>query len=214
MPTASKTSLLAPLFRGSFYHYSDQEESSVRHSLIRTADNPVSALDMLKKNFFLFSIRGFDNFHVYLWILKDYAWSSGNDPMAYVSGVAALSWCGVLAIVAIKDRDVEELYFLVAMFGWLFANFWWMAAETNIVAQDDDESNQQSSYIMEASLCWLLFYFLYLHPQEVFPENPEVTKQYEVGPGCWLHVLCLAHPASCMAANSACGICHMAHACV
>jgi len=182
MPTsaAKRTPLLAPLFRGSFYNYSDLEESNqVRHSLVRTPSNPVSAIDELKKNFFLFSIRGWDNFHVYLWILKDYAWSSGNDPLAYFFGVAALSWCGVLALVAISSNDYEELYFLFAMFGWLFANFWWMAAETGIVAQDDDESSLQSSYMMEASLVWLLVYFLYLLPQNVFADNPEQTKLYE-----------------------------------
>jgi len=176
----TKGSLLAPLFRGSFYHYPDDpEHNQIRHSLVRTPSNPVSAISELKKNFFLFSIRGWDNFHVYLWILKDYAWSSGNDALAYFFGVATLSWCGVLAIVAISSDDWEELYFLFAMFGWLFANFWWMAAETGIVAQDDDESALQSSYMMEASLSWLLLYFLYLLPQKVFADNPEQTKLYE-----------------------------------
>jgi hypothetical protein len=172
MVWGSKTSLLAPLFRGSFYQFSDMEERGVRQSLVRTANNPVSALHVLKKNIFLFSIRGFDNFHVYLWILKDYAWASENDTLAYVSGVAALSWCALMAIVAIKDRDMEDLY------------FWWMAAETDIVDQDDDKSCLQASYIMEGSLGWLLFYFLYLHPQAVFKEHPRVTRQYEVCAAC------------------------------
>ncbi len=169
--------MLQPLFRSSFYAYEDNDPQ-LQRSLVATDDHQVSFINILKKNFFLFSIRGWDNFHIYLWIMKDYAWASQNDSLALIFGVSALSWCSVLAISAIQSRDYEEIYFLIGMFLWLFANFWWMAGETNI-SGDDDTNSLETCYIMETALAWQALYFLVFHPFRMFKPNPEVQKQFE-----------------------------------
>jgi hypothetical protein len=172
----------SPLFRGSFYTYDSEEEPvAIRRSLIPIPGREsftVTFSNVVKKNAFLFSMRGWDNAHIYMWIMKDYAWASQNHTLALIFGSAALSWCAVLFTHAIHNRDWEETYFLVGMFLWLFANFWWMAGETEITG-DDDTNSLQSSFIMEAALSWLVLYFFVLMPLNIFKENFAMKKYFE-----------------------------------
>jgi hypothetical protein len=74
-----------------------------------------------------FTVRGAENFHIYLWILKDLAWSQSWTEMAWLFGLSAISWCLVLVYHAIDSRCFMELYMLVVMILWLSGNFVWMA---------------------------------------------------------------------------------------
>lgn len=126
---------------------------------------------------YLFSIRGWDNFHIYLWILKDLAWTLDNFWMSAVCGTMAVAWCGILVIVAYRNGDWEEIYMLVSTILWIVGNFWWMAAETNIVG-DDDTHALQTSYMLETGLGWLVLFYLVLRPLNVIRETPAVTEQF------------------------------------
>ena len=76
-----------------------------------------------------FSVRGSENFHIYLWIAKDLSWSQGLYWPSMIFGSAALAWCLVLAYHAISARCVEEVYMLIALVLWLAGNFVWMAGK-------------------------------------------------------------------------------------
>ena len=91
----------------------------------------------------------------------------------------AVAWCGILVAVAYKNKDWEEIYMLVSTILWIVGNFWWMAAETSIVG-DDDTNALQTSYMLETGLAWLLLFYLALRPLEVIKETPSVTQQFLV----------------------------------
>lgn len=76
-----------------------------------------------------FSVRGAENFHIYLWILKDLAWTQKWYVMAWVFGISAISWCVVLMYHAFNDKNYNEIYMLSALILWLSANFVWMAGK-------------------------------------------------------------------------------------
>ena len=112
-----------------------------------------------------FTVRGAEYVLTYLWILKDLSWMQGYHYPSIVFGILTLSWCGVLAIHAIIDSNVEELYMLVGMTMWLFggyylcsisltktisANFWWMYGE--IANNDDYIHAPESGYMLEVTL--------------------------------------------------------------
>lgn len=74
----------------------------------------------------LFSMRGSENFHIYLWIAKDICWTQKNYYGSIIFGSLALAWCGVLAFHAIKNKYILEVYMLIALTMWLAGNFVWM----------------------------------------------------------------------------------------
>lgn len=75
------------------------------------------------------TIRGSENFHIYLWVAKDLAWTQDSYWPSMIFGSMALAWCGVLAFNAIKHRSIDEVYMLIALTMWLAANFVWMAGK-------------------------------------------------------------------------------------
>jgi hypothetical protein len=193
------TSRYATLFRSSFYGYL-QDESKLNVGLIseEVKDAELKAADkknkktnktklnkswfkkLLNANIYMFSIRGYDNIHIYVWILKDYAWSSDNKTMGLIFGTIALAWTLVLEIVAYNGQDWEEMYFLVTMFLWLFSNFWWMIPEVGIYG-DDDGNAEQTSYMMYTALAMLVLFFTVIKPMGLIKENKEITEQFEKG---------------------------------
>jgi hypothetical protein len=76
-----------------------------------------------------FSVRGAENFHIYLWIMKDLAWTQKWYIVSWIFGISAISWCVVLVYHAFMDRNYNEMYMLVALILWLSANFVWMAGK-------------------------------------------------------------------------------------
>lgn len=80
-----------------------------------------------------FSVRGAENFHIYLWIIKDLAWTQKWTVVAWMFGISAISWSLVLVYHAFKDRNYNEMYMLCALILWLSANFVWMAGTYLVV---------------------------------------------------------------------------------
>jgi hypothetical protein len=77
-----------------------------------------------------FSVRGSENFHIYLWIAKDLAWAQDWYFPALVFGIGALIWCAVLSYHAFRSNCSHEMYLIVGLIFWLSANFIWMAGKT------------------------------------------------------------------------------------
>jgi hypothetical protein len=92
--------------------------------------------DFVNRNFYLsgpwtidyyHTVRGAENFHIYLWIGKDLAWAQDWYWPAMIFGCAALLWCFVLLYHAVHSKNMVEIYMWIAMVLWLGGNFVWMA---------------------------------------------------------------------------------------
>jgi hypothetical protein len=74
-----------------------------------------------------FTVRGAENFHIYLWIAKDLSWTRDAYTPAMMFGIASLLWCSVLMFHAVTAKCVTECYMLIVMILWIAANFLWMS---------------------------------------------------------------------------------------
>ena len=81
-----------------------------------------------------FTIRGSENFHIYLWIAKDFSWSQGLLWESMIFGACTIGWCAVLMRNAFKYSNYEEVYFLFPVTLWLFANYWWMSGILHLIS--------------------------------------------------------------------------------
>ena len=156
---------------------SQDKEDEFEYKFYYMSDTMNLATFELGKFWFSASARGLDNVHIYMWILKDLSWTLDNFWMSAICGTMAIAWCVILAIVAYRGKDWEEMYMLVATIMWLFGNFWWMMAETGI-AGDDDVHARQSSYMLIAGLAWLAVFYSVLRPCGIIMESPLVTELY------------------------------------
>lgn len=82
-----------------------------------------------------FTVRGAENFHIYLWIAKDLSWTTDNYNSSLFFGSSALAWCAVLVYHAFSSRDYREMYMLVGLMLWLAGNFVWMEVMSQIIAE-------------------------------------------------------------------------------
>lgn len=124
------------------------------------------------------SVRGFENFHIYLWILKDFAWAQDSYWLAVIFGSAAVIYCGLLLYMAVCNRDIEETYMIIALTLWLFGNYWWMAGEVGIHG-DDDSNSPETAQILIAALCWLGLYYVVLRPMGWITVSSKMLQRYK-----------------------------------
>lgn len=74
-----------------------------------------------------FTVRGAENFHIYLWIAKDLSWTRDAYVPALTFGTASILWCVVLMYHAVSARCITEVYMLIVMILWIAGNFLWMS---------------------------------------------------------------------------------------
>lgn len=126
---------------------------------------------------FYYSIRGSENFHIYLWVAKDLCWSQDYFYGSGIFGGLALLWVGVLFYHAYQYWFIEEMYMLVAVFLWLFGNFWWMIGE--VYNGDDDIHEPQAGGILLGAIVWILIYHSILRPFNIIKSDPRIAKKYQ-----------------------------------
>jgi hypothetical protein len=92
----------------------------------------------------------------------------------------ALGGCLLLFIAAALEKHWEEVYCMVGVTLWLFFNYWWMASEVHFIPglEDDATGATQGSYIGEAGIAILGFFFLVLNPLRFFNRDPEQDHKY------------------------------------
>ncbi len=122
-----------------------------------------------------FTIRGCENVHIYFWILKDIGWIFNNKITGVFFGTCALIWLIILAYNYNKQKDYEEIYFLLPTFLWLFANYLWMFG--NLI-YDTDVFRFGSSCIMMFGLILIIYYFAFLKKKNYFLQDFEKTQSY------------------------------------
>eukprot|EP01039_Chlorochromonas_danica_P007052 gene7052-7798_t len=123
-----------------------------------------------------FTVRGSENFHIYLWIAKDLAWSERWYYAALTAGIAALVWCSVLVYHAYRSRCKHEMYLVVALVLWLTANFVWMGGE---IINPAFGSRETAGHIMEAAIGWMLIYHFFIKPCRLLPRDKKLDRKYE-----------------------------------
>jgi hypothetical protein len=106
-----------------------------------------------------FSVRGADNVHIYLWILKDLFWSLGYVYAGTTFGLLALLWLTVMFYNSFGMKNTQELYYFVPLFLWLYGNFWWMRSEFSN-PYDSSVGREQGGYIMLAGMAIAQIYFI------------------------------------------------------
>jgi hypothetical protein len=126
---------------------------------------------------YYYSVRGAENFHIYLWILKDWGWTQDMEVFTLVFGYAALAWCGVLLWQAISRHNWEDTYHLFPLILWLFGNFWWMYGE--VVYGDDDTQAVQGGDMFLAAMALILLYHMILRPCGLLVADADTTAKYE-----------------------------------
>jgi hypothetical protein len=113
--------------------------------------------------------EGQENFHIYLWLLKDLAWvQSWYLPGIFIGGFACF-WSIFLVSKSISHRNVNEFWSRFADLLWLFANYWWMLGETHDYEKPNEPSQyeaktRQAAAIMITALVWIGSYYLVLKP--------------------------------------------------
>jgi hypothetical protein len=76
-------------------------------------------------SYFFTDIRGCENLHLYMWIVKDWSWMQGWNVCGVLFGSMAIIWMAYLFYWAVRSRNLNEIWTSISLFLWLFANMWW-----------------------------------------------------------------------------------------
>ena len=141
--------------------------------------------DVVFRLSWLTSIRGSENVHIYLWILKDLSWAQSWWIPGHVFGIAAVLWSFYILSHAVRDRNTNEIMTNFSTFMWLFGNTWWMIGDIH----DHNFPEEPAWYpqrtidcrnIMVAALCLLGAYYLIVKPLKLFNvDNPDAMVHYD-----------------------------------
>lgn len=127
-----------------------------------------------------FSVRGTENLHVYLWLLKDLFWCLGYVYASSAFGSLALIFTASMFVSAFKMKNTEEMYFLVHVFVWLFSNFWWMRSELAPTYYNTNGREQSGYMLFGANIFAMLYYIIFKwRPVGFFKNNESIVCRYE-----------------------------------
>ena len=62
--------------------------------------------------------KNLDNFHLYLWLLKDLSWAQDWYYCGMIFGSLAVVWSFLMILCAIKSSATNEIFISVALFLW------------------------------------------------------------------------------------------------
>jgi len=124
------------------------------------------------------SPRLLENLHIYLWILKDYAWVQLSNKFGHVASTMTLIWCLFLFITAAYMRYYEEMYMVCGVTLWLAGNYVWMSGEDEFFGTD--ETNVPIAlHIFLAAVVWYGLYYCVWKPFGVLKPSSEQTRMFE-----------------------------------
>ena len=118
---------------------------------------------------YYFSSRGHDNFHIYLWIIKDVAWMQDWFWVGHIFGGLALVWILFIVVKALRRGEKSQAWIALSQALWLAANFLWMSGEL----QDCQFPHRESMYdsydrvagvVQVTALCMISSYYLIVVP--------------------------------------------------
>lgn len=134
---------------------------------------------------YYFTLRGAENFHIYLWCAKDLCWMQLWYWPGMIFGASAVTWSAYLILFhAMKDRNYWEQILGVGQFLWLFANYWWMTGELH----DSEYPNEASIYnmrthqagdILRSALIFVGVFVLLLKPCNLLEPTQDSLNKYD-----------------------------------
>jgi hypothetical protein len=133
-----------------------------------------------------FTITGAEYCHVYFWILKDLSWTQELRYVSLFFGTLATLWCVVIFYHAFRTGNKDEVYNTIALFMWIFANYWWMTGEVHDADYPEepeiyDQRASESARILECALALLTVYYFAIIPFNLMPSSPEAIAAYDDG---------------------------------
>lgn len=116
---------------------------------------------------FLFTPKGLQYLHIYLWILVDFSWMQGFYYMGDVCGVATVILGGILFIKAVFSRSLENTFLYFTQLLWLSANMYWMSGEVHDIRYQEEEPVYEArtiitSYLLIGAFILATIYFFIL----------------------------------------------------
>lgn len=110
------------------------------------------------------SVRKFENFHIFLWLLKDTCWVMGFQIMGVFMIVPTIS---MAVFITWKSRKITtELFHNLAVCCWVVANSVWMIGEFFY----DDTTRPYVTVFFIIGLLLMAFYYLFLQNKSLKSE--------------------------------------------
>lgn len=119
------------------------------------------------------SSRGHDNFHIYLWILKDMSWLQGWFWCGHIFGGLALAWIWFIILKSLWNREKSQAWIGFSQFIWLLANFLWMSGELYDSQYPHrkhvyNERNALAGHLLITALSMIGVYYVVVLPYQRF----------------------------------------------
>ena len=145
--------------------------------------------------FFVLDIRGAEYFHLYLWMMKDLAWTQDWYYSGLSMAISAVIWSGYLIFRSIMYENYYEICLGCGQFLWLFGNLWWMSGE--IYDHQFPPADESGGYytgrqhtagaVLSVALGWIGFYYIVLRGHKeinIKPSKASLRKYDESGLIC------------------------------
>lgn len=116
----------------------------------------------------LFSVRGIENWHVYLWLLKDLFWSLNYTICGTVFGIFAIVFTVIIIWNRVRSSNSEDTLFGIVLLIWLIGNFWWMRSEFIENNETGVKGRIEAGWILISAFCVA---FLYCTILKWYPKN-------------------------------------------
>lgn len=114
--------------------YEDHKDPNVKKSLNNSTSRSDGVTERLQSsnicwfhmpdhplNFkFFLTIRGSENFHLYLWLIKDLSWAQSWYYSGHIFGSLAVIWSVYILSHAARERNTNEIFTGVAQTFWYF----------------------------------------------------------------------------------------------
>ena len=132
------------------------------------------------------TVRGFESCLIYTWIAKDLCWTLYSpDPIWEIFAGTALGFGVLVMLRSVIDFELEDAWHRIAEFLWVFANFLWMSADIHDFYETNEEEitsvrYPQAAHILEATMCWLAIYYLFIKPSGIkLSATSESSQMYD-----------------------------------
>lgn len=122
------------------------------------------------------SVKTVENFHTYLWVLKDLSWTQNWYWTGLIVGSLAMGLSFIVTVGSLHSKEYANAWHNFAQLLWLMSNFIWMTGDFHDTRFPNspsvyDERSVVSQYIMMFALAWLGVYYLLLRPFNLFDER-------------------------------------------
>ena len=93
-------------------------------------DSMVSETDLDKANspMAYLKYRSLENTHVFLWLIKDFAWISGFKSLGMIMALPTISMAAYITYISRKENTSDFIH-NIAVSCWILANVLWMTGE-------------------------------------------------------------------------------------